>query len=399
MDQAEAYIQRLLHPDIRKYITDHHSDDPFALSLRPEVRDNPWLKEAISQIHSMQKARDKHPGWFLAENIIWPPPVSVEQSSSEITAQYKFSAYSGDIAIDLTGGMGIDTAGMAPNFKKTFYVEKDPHLCAIAGHNFKCLGLDNIVVVNMTAESFLQSFQGKANFIYVDPSRRSKEKGRVFLLSECEPDLSQVGALLRELSENILVKLSPMLDLQQALVQLPEMQTVHLLALKNELKEFLLSWQKEQETGPKKIVCATMDGMQTEFFTFDMPEEDIDIQYGEPGKYLYEPNVALMKAAPWKTLYRRFLMMKLHPNTHLFTTDQLAEGFPGYTYEVKEKVKPALAKRQLKGARFNIKCRNFKLKPEELAKRYGISQGGASFLFAVETLDNGHLFIICDRVV
>ncbi|MCC5928315.1 MAG: hypothetical protein JJU28_03625 [Cyclobacteriaceae bacterium] len=58
-----------------------------------------------------------------------------------------------------------------------------------------------------------------------------------------------------------------------------------------------------------------------------------------------------------------------------------------------------MAKQQLNGSRFNIKCRNFKLKPEEVARRYGISQGGNSFLFAVETVDVGHIFIICDRVV
>ncbi|MCC5928312.1 MAG: hypothetical protein JJU28_03610 [Cyclobacteriaceae bacterium] len=398
MDQAEAYLQSLLHPDIRKYITDHQNDDPFALSLRPEIRENPRLKEAISQIQSRQKAREKHPTWFQTEGIVWPAPVSVEQSSSEITARYKFSAYSGDIAIDLTGGMGVDAVCMAQNFQKAIYVEKDTRLCVIASHNFTCLGIDNIEVINQSAESFLQTYQGQANLMYIDPSRRSKEKGRVFLLSDCEPSLLQIGGLMRELSENLLVKLSPMLDMQQALLQMPEMQTVQLLGFKNELKEFLLSWQKGQSIDKRRVVCAAMDGLHTELFDYDTPEEDIEIQYGEPGKYLYEPNVAVMKAAPWKTLYRRFLINKMHPNTHLFSSDQPVEGFPGYTYKIRELIRPAQAKQQLKGTRFNIKCRNFKLKPEEVSKRYGISQGGNSFLFAVETLDNGHLFIICDKL-
>jgi hypothetical protein len=82
-----------------------------------ERLDFPW-KEAIEQVHSLQKAKTKLPSWASTEKIIWPAPLSVEQASSEITARFKASLVRGKSIVDLTGGMGVDCAFFADQFRR-----------------------------------------------------------------------------------------------------------------------------------------------------------------------------------------------------------------------------------------------------------------------------------------
>ncbi|MFC5222486.1 THUMP-like domain-containing protein [Bifidobacterium leontopitheci] len=57
--------------------------------------------------------------------------------------------------VDLTGGFGVDFSTMARAFAHAVYVERQPHLCALASHNFRALGLKHAQVVNETAEQWL----------------------------------------------------------------------------------------------------------------------------------------------------------------------------------------------------------------------------------------------------
>jgi hypothetical protein len=70
-------IEKLLSPEVQKFIKDHQGDDPFLLSLKAKEVDDFPTREAIEQIQSFQKARSKLPTWVTTEGIVWPPPISI----------------------------------------------------------------------------------------------------------------------------------------------------------------------------------------------------------------------------------------------------------------------------------------------------------------------------------
>ena len=137
------------------FIKQHRTDNVRTLALQaskyPEV-DMPFVLE---QIQGWQTARHKLPGWAM-EGVLFPPHLAMEQCSSEATARYKCGIVERLISAeerqngmmaDLTGGFGVDFSYMARGFGKAVYVERQERLCAVARHNFDCLGVKKAEVV------------------------------------------------------------------------------------------------------------------------------------------------------------------------------------------------------------------------------------------------------------
>ena len=138
------------------------------------------LPFALQQIAGRQRARVKLPTWAQTEGVLYPPPLSLEQCSSESTAQYKASIVGRlcserAIMVDLTGGFGVDFSFLAPFFSSAIYVEQQSHLCDVAQHNFELLGLSHIRVVQGQAEEVLATMPA-VSLAYLDPARRDSRK-------------------------------------------------------------------------------------------------------------------------------------------------------------------------------------------------------------------------------
>lgn len=286
-------IGRLLQPDVQKFIRDHRDGDPFLLTLK--VKKNavfPW-KEAVLQIEAYQKARKKIPSWAAVENIIWPPPVSVEQSSSEITARYKAGLLSGRHLADLTGGMGTDSFFFAAKFEAVDYVEAEGRLAEIAAHNFNVLGKKNIEVHHGTAEEFIAHTSHEFDAIFIDPSRRERGR-RVFRLKDCAPDLTNLVPACLEKSPNILLKLSPLIDLK-SLIKLFPPKEIRVVAVANEVKEVLCLIEKGHEETTIFTVDLSEEGVADVFsFTFE-EEQNAESRIAPAGEYIYEPATSILK--------------------------------------------------------------------------------------------------------
>ena len=58
-----------------------------------------------------------------------------------------------------------------------------------------------------------------------------------------------------------------------------------------------------------------------------------------PLSYLYEPNhFSILKAGTFNTVGHRFDVKKLHTNTHLYTSENKLDHFPGRMFEILPKV-------------------------------------------------------------
>ena len=394
----------------KDFINSHLNDDvnKLALSKFPEGVDKDFV---IRQIQARQILKKKLPSWSENDELIFPKRLSLEQCSSELTAKYKalvtelvevynttsclrqaqtpdFQSVQTNISanscqfveekktlVDLTGGMGVDTSFLSDDFEKTFYVEMQEELCEIAKHNFRVLN-KNIEVINDNAEHFLENCP-EVDCIYLDPARRDEYGRKMVSLHDCSPDVAELQDLLLKKAKTVIVKLSPMLDIDIIKKELKNIKEIHVVAVRNECKEVLVVLgQRTTDNGQQVLFCelrtgdmerepelvegtcdfGTSTGSVTEendsqplhLYTFatDLKEnwnitfvedEEQNAQWtlaDEIGKYLYEPGVACMKAGCFKLLSQRFNIKKLHRNSHLYTSDELVADFPGRIFEV-----------------------------------------------------------------
>lgn len=209
-----------ISPETRQFINEHQSDDVRNLALQARKYPDVDIPAAITQIAGRQIAAEKIPSWKEIDDIWYPKHLSLEQCSSEITARYKASLLQGESLADLTGGFGIDCSFLATGFRSATYVERQAELCTIAAHNFPALDLNHISVRNDDGVAYLEAMS-PVDCIFLDPARRNEHGGKTVAISDCEPNVAELEGLLLSKANRIMIKLSPMLDLSQALKELP----------------------------------------------------------------------------------------------------------------------------------------------------------------------------------
>jgi hypothetical protein len=205
-------VKGLLSSEIQSFISEHLQSDPNDLILKSIPFERKWHPLILNQIKSKKKAFKKLPEWFRSENIIYPPPIHIEQSSSETTAEYKSSLVRGASLIDLTGGFGVDCHYFSERVKAVWHCETNEELSMIAKHNADILGKTNIEFLEGDGISILKEMNRSFDWIYLDPSRRSSTKQKVFLLSDCEPNVRSFKNLFLKFAPHVMIKTSPLLD-------------------------------------------------------------------------------------------------------------------------------------------------------------------------------------------
>ena len=402
------------------FIREHRFDDvrKLAFASHPEGVD---LSFALSQISGRQAIKTKIPSWYENNLIIYPKHLSLEQCSSEATAKYKASLVKGDSLVDLTGGFGVDCAFMSGPFKSTIYVERSEELCNIAGNNFNALGLNPIQVVHGQAADYLDKIS-KVDCIYIDPARRDGIGEKVVAIQDCEPNIIELKEQLLNKAEAVMIKLSPMLDISLALQSLPETTEIHVVSVAGECKELLFILKNRFLTSsfltafgmtdlplpPPKgdsvhVSCINIlkSGIIQEFSFLKSGEQQCVINYtSELQHFIYEPNASILKAGAYKSIAHRFNLKKLHPDSHLYTSDQLVKNFPGRIFKFiaafsfnKKEIKENLHHVE----QANISIRNFPGSVDELRKKLKLKDGGNTYLFATTLYNNGKKVILASQ--
>lgn len=392
-----------LSSETRQFINRHQSDDVRDLALQARKYPNVDMQVAITQIAGRQIAIEKIPSWKEIEDIRYPKHLSLEQCSSEITARYKARLLQGETLADLTGGFGVDCAFLAGRFNAVTYVERQKELCEIAGHNFRILRLNHISIRNEDGTDYL-NMMSPADCIFLDPARRGEHGNKTIAISDCEPDVAGLEKLLLEKAGRVMLKLSPMLDLSSALKELPHTLEAHIISVNNECKELLLLLGKNPpaEIPIHCVNLSSKEEQEEQHFVFTREQEQQSgCNYTNTlGKYLYEPNSSLLKAGAFRSITANYPVRKLHPNSHLYTSDMQIKEFPGRIFQItghcglnKKEIKENLA--DLKKA--NLTVRNFPATVAELRKRLKLAEGGDTYLFASTLNDGKKILVRCRK--
>ncbi len=392
-------FQELTSDAAKKFIQEHIDTPVEELLLRAKkfpLLNIPFL---VAQIEGKNKAKKKLPSWYATEGIVYPIKLSMEQCSSELTAAYKSALVQGDILIDLTGGFGVDSLAFSRKMNRIVYVEQNKELAEIAEHNFTVLQKNNIEVRCANSEHFIAESKEAVDWIYLDPARR-KGGSKVFRLADCEPDLLAIKELLFRRSKHILVKTSPLLDLDSAVKELGCVKEIHVLAVDNDCKELL--FVLDQETTEPEIIAVNIrkETLQDEFRFTRKTEREATALLHTPMDYLYEPNAAILKAGAFKSIALKTGVYKLNTSSHLYTSGEFQPNFPGRSFKVLKTVKYSKKElmEEIPEGKANITVRNFPDSVELIRKKTGLKDGGSLYLFATRDLHDKPVILLTEKI-
>jgi 16S rRNA G966 N2-methylase RsmD/plasmid stability protein len=396
----------MIHPhklsnQVGLFIATHEKADIPSLVLKYNAIDGLPISSVVDQIIGRRKAREKLPTYFAHADILYPPSINLEQTSSEVTAQYKAQLLSTfpdhETMVDLTGGFGIDTFALSKVFEAVVHVEPDSDLQALARYNHQQLGCTNVTYANQQAERFLMEMS-EVSAVFIDPSRR-KASRKVHSFHDCVPDLTALQMDIFRRTNVLLVKASPMHDIQLALREIHDVQRVVVLAVDNEVRELLFLALRGFE-GTPIFSAVNITSSDTVAIEFALADEELAVaKFAELKSYLYEPNAALLKAGAFKLTSTRFEVSKLHVNTHLYTSDKLVENFPGRIFRVIGNIKgdDKQVRTHFPEGKANVAVRNYPSTPDDLKKKFRLRDGGERYLLGFTTL-SGPTLVAAERV-
>ncbi len=412
-----------------EFIREYRERDIRQLALQANRFPDIDMPYALDQIQGWQIARRKLPKWAACDGVIFPPHLSMEQCSSEPTAQYKlnlameWTTLNSELSTqnchrqqfktqnskfktstrmtDLTGGFGVDFSFTSCAFAAATYVERNEQLCHIVEHNLPLLGLDNATVVCADAVEYLSTVEPQT-MLFLDPARRDEHGAKTVMLADCTPDVVQLLPKLLEKSRFTMLKLSPMLDWHKAVDDLQgTVREVHIVSVGGECKELLLVLSTVVESE-LKVYCADLSTasdtpslfVYTPGSSAPVANSTFNIQHST---FLHEPNASIMKAGCFDELAAAYGVSPVSRNSHLFLSDEPVDGFPGRSFVVERVTtmnKSELRKALVGIEKANIATRNFPLTVAELRKRLKIKDGGDVYIFATTTAEGEHLLLI-----
>ncbi len=398
--------------ETRDFIRTHLADDVRSLALgrHPEGVD---MRAALVQIAGHQAALLKLPEWAAAEDVLWPEHISMEQCTSQQLATFKAGIVDrvlpdGFSMADITGGMGVDCLYLSENAGKVCYNDMNATLCELASHNLPLLGRDNVSVSNLSAEDFLDSRSGEHfGLLYIDPARRSATGGKLVSLKECQPDITALQHRMLDMTDVVMVKMSPMLDISVALSELSCVTELWVLSLAGECKE-LLAVLRPGFSGDAEIVAVNIAadgkaGPELRSTRAADAERSLPLALAGDvcaGRYLYEPFAAQMKSGLFRTLCGTYGVRQLHADSHLFLSKCLIEEFPGRVFEIESVCqfdKHSARSLFSQYPQANIAVRNFPLSADELRSRFRVRDGGAHYIFGTTVCPQQRVLISAVR--
>ncbi|WP_010521112.1 THUMP-like domain-containing protein [Aquimarina agarivorans] len=391
--------ENLLHKKVQEYLKANEQTAVSSFALKASPFSGITSKELAQQLAGRQKAKHKLPSWFANSLVLYPPVLNLEQTSSEKTANYKSELVSGNSLVDVTGGFGIDSYYFSKKITSVIHCELNESLQQLAAHNFKQFGINNVQSMHADGIQTVLA-QSDLDWVYIDPSRRNDVKGKVFFLEDCLPNVPEIQEAIFKKTSHILVKTAPILDIAVGMKSLKFVKEIHVVAVKNEVKELL--WLMENGfCGMPKIIATNIlksNKKVTVNLTLNA-EKKSQVIYGETASFLYEPYASLMKTGAFNWISEHYQLSKLATNSHLYTSNKKIE-FAGRVFKVnnvnhynKKTMKTLI------GENVNVVTRNFKETVAQLRKKYKLKEGAERYLFFTTDMHNKQIVIDCIKLV
>ncbi len=319
---------------------------------------------------------------------------ALEQASGPGAADYHAArlAASGARAVaDLGGGIGGDALAFARAGLSVMLFERDAARALFARENARACGLEARVSVTQ-ADATRADWDADA--AWLDPARRRNSR-RVSDPEDYAPPLSWLSALGARGIGSVGVKLSPAIDHGLAQQYGAELE---FLSDGGECREALL-WLGAARTEDKlRATVLTGEGRHTLAGVPDVPQA----RPPTSGRYLYEPDPAVIRAHLVGTLADRIDAAPADPRIAYLLGDRLAFTPFADAYEVcgrfpygKKRLQEALT--ALGVGRVVIKKRGFPQEPDEMRRRLKL-RGDGEMTVVLARIGAGHDVFLCHPV-
>lgn len=392
-------LNSLLDPQVLDMIAAHGKDDPAAFAMRFHDRRDLPVRAMAEQIACRRKAADKLPS--LSRFSLLYARIALEQASGERAAEWKASLMKGRRAIDLTGGLGIDTLFLSRRFGSVVSCERDAVLATLAETNRRTMGIANVETSIGDSEAMLSGYADDSfDWVLVDPARR-EHGGRSAGLEQSSPDVVRMHDLMLRKAPKVLIKASPALEISGLQSQLPALSEIIVVSVDGECKEVLLMLDRSHTAGAMPMVHAVCLGDKT--FTIAASAVEPARELAErAGDWLYEPDAAIIKARLTAELARSMNLSFLNRTVDYLTADHCVDAFPGRTFRVvvsrpfrQKSFRKELG--ELGVTRAAVQRRDFPLSVEELRKRYRIGESSEHYLFFTKNGDGDLVWLLCRK--
>jgi hypothetical protein len=393
-------LHSLLDPQVLALIDAHAGDDPVAFALRFHGRGDLPVRAMAEQIACRKKAAVKLPSLSLFPLLY--TRLGLEQASGERAAEWKASLMQGRRAIDLTGGLGIDTLYLARRFEHVVSCERDEALARLAEANRRVMGIANVETRIGDSEEILAYYADDSfDWVLVDPARR-EHGGRSAGLEQSSPDVTALHDLMLRKARRVCIKASPALEISGLERLLPALSTVIAVSVDGECKEVLLLLDREREAGRTPEVRAVCLGEEAFEIASSGGESPARVVAETPGAWLYEPDAAIIKARLTGELARQLHLEFLNRTVDYLTSARLVERFPGRSFRIEacRPFRPKSFRKELAELGITnaaIQRRDFPLSVEELRKRYKIGESSERFLFFTKDALGDLVWLSCRK--
>jgi len=388
--------------DLNSFISQYKnvSANDFILKSKTKFSiDNSLLAEQLKLYNKLER---KIPTFHAAD--CWLTSKSFEQASGEKSALYKASLFSGKKMLDICGGLGVDDWAFSTRFDSVISLDIDANINVLVNHNFKRLNLANASRVTADAYLYLQNTEEKYDLIYIDSDRRVNNK-KGFRLDDIEPSYYKIEGRLRELTNSVLLKLSPLIDLSYCVNHLKNLKSIHVVAQEGEVKEILCEIDYLTPIIHKEvnIVAVDIEEHTTNQFSSTFSKQHNCILVNSfPYKYFYQASSAIVKAGICNDYGKRLDLMSLSMHSPYFVGDSELNNFMGKRFDIihvlnfsKNTFKDFLKTNNITKA--NVSRSQFPISPEEIKKQFQIKDGGSDYLFFTTLNNREKLFLHCRK--
>lgn len=279
------------------------------------------VHHALEQVRLRRKAQKKF-GEF-ARSMLFTEP-GLEQATRLQVAAHHAGRFrdAGIISVaDLGCGIGADSMAFAALGLTVLAVEKDPLTAAVASYNLA--SFDTVTVVNGDLlDTDLSHIEG----LWLDPARRN-DNSRLTRPTDWSPTLTDAFALAAHKPSGI--KLAPGMD--RALI--PDNVEAQWVSVAGEVVEMVLWWGllARQDVSRSALLIT-----QTGTFRMESLGDSTDAPTAELGRYLYEPDGAVIRARLIGDLARKIDGWMIDSTIAYISSNKLADTPFAQAFEVEQ---------------------------------------------------------------
>jgi len=310
---------------------------------------------AVETILLRRRARKK----FSRADQMFFTKESLEQASGETVSSYRARRYDGfEKVADMACGIGGDLIHLA-RLVSVVAVDSDPLRLEMARENAKVYGVAERIEFRLADIEQMELPDVRA--VWFDPSRRVEGRRRVSLSEYSPPVTKMLDRWLPRVGA-VGVKVSPAIPYDE----IPEGCEVEFISEDWELKEAVL-WFGRLRTAQRRATALPSQETLT-----DEPTEKVPAR--EPGRFLFEPDPAVIRAHLVEQLAARLGAWKLEERTAYLSSDQLTASPLVRAYRVHQAIPFNLKKlnealRAMGAGRVTIKRRASPVDPREIEKK------------------------------